>query len=158
MGIEHDPVVSLAKAEANQARVGNRGTQWERVLHASDSKLRSRSRNRVEDGQRDDKMDVSEVMEDVEEDTSTIVSLAFVRLQSKSRLLPSACCPDKDLVLIVSRVGTSDKMSLWKMQGSKRWEVEVSRGDTNEEQQITAVAWSPDGADTHRITMSNFLP
>ncbi len=78
--------------------------------------------------------------------SSAIVSLAYVRLQLKSRLLSTACCPDKDLVILISRAGANagDKMSLWKMQGFKKLEVETGQGlDDNEE--ITALAWSPDG-------------
>ncbi|KLO20277.1 hypothetical protein SCHPADRAFT_918366 [Schizopora paradoxa] len=80
------------------------------------------------------------------ESSSAIVSLAYVRLQLKSRLLSTACCPDKDLVVIISRTGTNagDKMSLWKMQGSKKWEVETG-GGLDEHEEITALGWSPDG-------------
>lgn len=80
------------------------------------------------------------------ESSSAIVSMAHVRLQLKSRLLSTACCPDKDLVVIISRTGTNvgDKMSLWKMQGSKKWEVETGRG-VDEHEEITALGWSPDG-------------
>lgn len=78
-------------------------------------------------------------------DSSSITSLANVRLSSKSRLLRTACCPDKDLVLLISRVGNADKLSLWKIQGSKRWEVEVDSSSGNGEE-VTALAWSPDGS------------
>ena len=81
----------------------------------------------------------------MEEDANSIVSLATVRLQAKSRLLLTACCPDKDLVVLISRVGTSDKMSLWKMQGSKKWEVDMNKGDGAVDE-VTALNWSPDGA------------
>lgn len=80
-------------------------------------------------------------------DTTAIVSLAHVRLQVKSRLLRTACCPDKDLVVLVSDVGSECKMSLWKMQGSKRWEVSLGNceGTGNERSEVSALSWSPDG-------------
>ncbi|KAK7064216.1 DEAD-domain-containing protein [Favolaschia claudopus] len=71
-------------------------------------------------------------------------SLATVHLPSICRLLPSACCPDKDLMVLVSRLGGRDRMSLWKMQGSKTWEVDVGTDDKTSEQ-IVGLAWSPDG-------------
>ena len=81
---------------------------------------------------------------DSDVETTSIVSLANVRLQLKSRLLPSALCPDKDLVVLISQTGNVDKMSLWKMQGSKKWEVDVSPNEA-ERDEITALTWSPDG-------------
>lgn len=76
-------------------------------------------------------------------DSAAFASLATLQLPSPSRLLTSACCPDKDLVVIITRQGAKDKLSLWKMQGSKKWEVDVeSAAHTTEE--IVALAWSPD--------------
>ncbi|KAF8216223.1 anaphase-promoting complex, cyclosome, subunit 4-domain-containing protein [Mycena galopus ATCC 62051] len=71
-------------------------------------------------------------------------SLAAVHLPSVCRLLASACCPDKDLLVLVSRLGGRDRMSLWKMQGTKTWEVDVGTDDKSSEQ-IVGLAWSPDG-------------
>jgi len=71
-------------------------------------------------------------------------SLAVLQLPSQSRLLTSACCPDKDLVILIFRLGGKDRMSLWKMQGSKKWEVDVGTEETNVEE-IVGLAWSPDG-------------
>ncbi|KAL5495217.1 hypothetical protein ACEPAI_680 [Sanghuangporus weigelae] len=84
----------------------------------------------------------SSMEQSTEMDGTTISSLATVRLQAKSRLFLTACCPDKDLVVLISRVGSGDKMSLWKMQGAKKWEVDLSKGNPDE---VTAVNWSPDG-------------
>ena len=85
------------------------------------------------------------MMEEVE---TVISSLAHVRLQAKSRLLRNACCPDKDLVVLVSRSGNEEKLSLWKIQGSKKWEVDMDYGELNGEAtdgEISALNWSPDG-------------
>jgi anaphase-promoting complex subunit 4 len=71
-------------------------------------------------------------------------SLAAVHLPSVCKLLPSACCPDKDLLVLVSRLGGRDRMSLWKMQGTKTWEVDVGTDEKSSEQ-IVGLAWSPDG-------------
>lgn len=72
------------------------------------------------------------------------VSLAKLQLPVSSRLLPSACCPDKDLVITISPQNGKDHVSLWKMQGSKKWEVDV-RSDSVRNESIVDLAWSPDG-------------
>ncbi|KAH7930991.1 hypothetical protein BV22DRAFT_1027754 [Leucogyrophana mollusca] len=85
-------------------------------------------------------------------------SLAVLQLPSPCRLLASACCPDKDLVVLVSRLGGRDKMSLWKMQGSKKWEIDVGTDDRATEG-IAGLAWSASGQtiavahDPPRITL-----
>lgn len=83
-------------------------------------------------------------MADDEVDKNAYASLAILQLPAQSRLLKSACCPDKDLVVLLSRLGGKDKMSLWKMQGSKKWEVDVSVNEP-ETEEVTGLAWSPDG-------------
>ncbi len=72
------------------------------------------------------------------------VSLAKLSLPASSRLLPSACCPDKDLVVIISHQNGKDHVSLWKMQGSKKWQVDV-HSDSVRNQAVVDLAWSPDG-------------
>jgi hypothetical protein len=72
------------------------------------------------------------------------VSLAKLSLPASSRLLPSACCPDKDLVVIISPQNGKDHVSLWKMQGSKKWQVDVHSVSVRNET-IVDLAWSPDG-------------
>lgn len=74
---------------------------------------------------------------------SSVSPVATLRLSSVSRILPSSCCPDKDLVLLISRDGSNDRISLWKLQGSKRWEIDVEVGRASDE--IVDVAWAPDG-------------
>ena len=76
-----------------------------------------------------------------------IASLASVRLHSSSRVLRSASCPDKDLVVLITNDGVTEKMSLWKIQGSKKWEVDIVLDDGVKDE-ITALAWSPDGTPT----------
>ncbi|KAF9069043.1 anaphase-promoting complex, cyclosome, subunit 4-domain-containing protein [Rhodocollybia butyracea] len=73
--------------------------------------------------------------------SNDFASLAAVHLPASSRLLASACCPDKDLLVLITRLGGHDRMSLWKMHGSKTWEVDLS----TDSERIVAVAWSPDG-------------
>jgi anaphase-promoting complex subunit 4 len=72
------------------------------------------------------------------------VSLAKLPLPPSSRLLPSACCPDKDLVVIISPQNGKDHVSLWKMQGSKKWQVDVHSVSVRNET-VVDLAWSPDG-------------
>ncbi|KAF4572895.1 hypothetical protein EYR36_007405 [Pleurotus pulmonarius] len=74
-------------------------------------------------------------------ETNAFSSLAVLNLQSSYSLFESACCPDKDLVVLVSRHGRKDRLSLWKIQGPKIWEVQVGLNT----QEIVNVAWSPDG-------------
>lgn len=83
-------------------------------------------------------------MTDGEMDMNAYASIAVLQLPTQSRLLKSACCPDKDLVVLLSRLGGKDKLSLWKMQGSKKWEIDVSVSETDTED-IVGLAWSPDG-------------
>ncbi|KIY52751.1 hypothetical protein FISHEDRAFT_55726 [Fistulina hepatica ATCC 64428] len=72
------------------------------------------------------------------------VTLAKIAFPSPYRLLPEACCPDKDLVVLISRLGGQDKMSLWKIQGAKKWEVDVGISAILS-QKIVGIAWGPDG-------------
>jgi hypothetical protein len=71
-------------------------------------------------------------------------SLAVLQLSSPCRLLPLACCPDKDLVVLVSRLGGRDRLTLWKMQGTKKWDIDVECDESSTES-VSALAWSPCG-------------
>lgn len=82
-------------------------------------------------------------MPDIE--TNAFASLGVLQIPSPSRLLSSACCPDKDLVALISRLGGQDRLSLWNYSnGSKIWEVSVGGVDETITE-IIALAWSPDG-------------
>ncbi|KIK71029.1 hypothetical protein GYMLUDRAFT_150173 [Collybiopsis luxurians FD-317 M1] len=74
-------------------------------------------------------------------ESNDFTQLAAIHLPASSRLLASACCPDKDLFVLITRIGSYDRMSLWKLQGSKIWEVDAS----TEGDRIVGIAWSPDG-------------
>jgi anaphase-promoting complex subunit 4 len=71
--------------------------------------------------------------------------LATLTFPEPARLLKESWCPDKDLLLLVTRIGSKDKMSLWQMQGTRKWEVDVDT-DAAREHRIVDIAWSPDGA------------
>lgn len=76
--------------------------------------------------------------------TTAFTSLANIRLPSPSRLLANSCCPDKDLVVLFSRIGGTDRMGLWNSnQGSRIWETDV--GDGNGSCHVVGIAWSPNG-------------
>jgi len=77
-------------------------------------------------------------------ETNAFAPLAVLQFPSSCRLLASACSPDKDLAVIVSRLGGKDRMALWKLQGSKKWEVDVG-SDENSADAIVGLSWSPDG-------------
>jgi len=75
--------------------------------------------------------------------TTAFTSLANIRLASPSRILPASCCPDKDLVILLSRLGGVDRMSLWhSTQGTRVWEVDIGTGEMSH---VVGIAWSPDG-------------
>ncbi|KAH9946631.1 anaphase-promoting complex, cyclosome, subunit 4-domain-containing protein [Amylocystis lapponica] len=71
------------------------------------------------------------------------VSLAIVQLPSPVRVLRSSWCPDKDLLVIITRLGGKDRLSLWKMQGAKKWEVDLDPDGPNKNE-VVAMTWSPD--------------
>ena len=84
--------------------------------------------------------------------SNSFISLANIRLPSPSRLLENACCPDKDLVVLFSRLGGADRMSLWNSnQGSKVWEADIG---TDTSSHVVGIAWSPDGM--LRLTTASF--
>ncbi|KZT74640.1 hypothetical protein DAEQUDRAFT_311 [Daedalea quercina L-15889] len=72
------------------------------------------------------------------------LSLAVVQLPSHARLLPSSWCPDKDLLAIVTRPRGKDRLSLYKMQGSKVWEVNFDVDGSTGDEEVVDIAWSPD--------------
>ncbi|KAF9481412.1 hypothetical protein BDN70DRAFT_876389 [Pholiota conissans] len=74
--------------------------------------------------------------------TNAFSSLANIRLHLPARLVANSCCPDKDLVVLFSRLGGTDRMSLWSSnQGSRIWEVDVGDGNCH----AAGISWSPDG-------------
>lgn len=90
-------------------------------------------------------------------DCDSFASLATFKLPSPSRLVASACCPDKDLVVLIARLGGRDRISLWKVQGSRKWEVDIATDDVPAT--VAGLAWHPDGQtiavahESGRITM-----
>jgi len=81
-------------------------------------------------------------MEEMSNNSFTV--LANTRLSTQSRLYANSCCPDKDLIVLFSRLGGNDRMSLWNItQGTKKWETDI--GDSNTSCTALAIAWSPDG-------------
>ena len=83
--------------------------------------------------------------------TNAFSSLANFRLPTSCRLVENSCCPDKDLLVLFSRLGGTDRMSLWNInQGSKVWEVGVGQEGVNS--QAVCIAWSPDGMANTMIT------
>jgi anaphase-promoting complex subunit 4 len=70
--------------------------------------------------------------------------LATARLAAQSRVYANSCCPDKDLVVLFSRLGGNDRMSLWNInQGIRKWETDI--GDSDAGATAVAMDWSPDG-------------
>lgn len=47
-------------------------------------------------------------------------------------------------MVLISRLGGQDRLSLWKMQGARKWEVDVGTQQSTSEE-IVGLAWSPDG-------------
>ena len=73
-----------------------------------------------------------------------IESLTTIHTTDKLYLLESSWCPDKDLLVFLSKHGATSRMTLYKMQGAKIWEVDVGPVD-NAEHRVTAITWGPDG-------------
>ena len=70
--------------------------------------------------------------------------LANVQIPVSSRVLNVSCCPDKDLLLLVSRLGGLDRISLWHSNsGAKVWEADL--GEEGATVEVKGIAWSPDG-------------
>lgn len=89
-------------------------------------------------------------------DIQSFSSIAAVSLPTRSRLLENSWCPDKDLLAMAANVNGKDKLSLWKMQGAKIWEVDIERDPPGDEE-IVSVAWSPDGAYCTCLCTRQFL-
>lgn len=78
--------------------------------------------------------------------SSSFSALGVLQTPPSTRLLVSACCPDKDLIVLISRLGGRDRLGLWNYtHGSKIWEVDVGVGDESTVIDIVDIAWSPDG-------------
>lgn len=82
-------------------------------------------------------------------------SLALVHLPTPARVLRSSWCPDKDLLVVVTRLGGKDRVSLWKMHGAKKWEVGFDANSTASSDEVVDICWSPD-SESH--IMSSILP
>lgn len=77
-------------------------------------------------------------------DNGSFIELGSFSVEARTRLTPGACNPSKDLLLLIHRQEQRDSVSLWKLQGTKRWEVDTV---ANFEQTgfLQNLAWSPDG-------------
>jgi anaphase-promoting complex subunit 4 len=86
-------------------------------------------------------------------DTSFFTLLGSFTVPTQTRLVVGACNPEKDLVLLIHCAEPRDTLSLWKLQGTKRWEIDVV---ANFEQNgaLRQIAWSPDGPYTHSSGIS----
>ena len=83
--------------------------------------------------------------------------IANVSFPSATRVLPSSWCPDKDLLALVTNVVGKDRLSLWKMQGGKIWEVDVypDAGEGSTQSRIVEVSWSPDSEPLLHVRVAN---
>ena len=61
-----------------------------------------------------------------------------------SRIPPGACNSEKDLVILVQRGESRDTISLWRLQGTKRWEIDVI-ANHHMAGRVRSVTWSPEG-------------
>ncbi|KAI0361641.1 hypothetical protein OH77DRAFT_1417907 [Trametes cingulata] len=75
---------------------------------------------------------------------TAIVPVATIALPNPSRILRTSWCPDKDLFVVLSNFAHQEKLSLWKMSGSKKWEVDLPGNTEYQVEQIVDIAWSPD--------------
>ena len=78
--------------------------------------------------------------------SSTIASVATVQFPTATLVLRTAWCPDKDLFVVFSRASHQTRMTLYKMQGAKKWEIAIQPRNVGKlDVDVTSVAWSPDG-------------
>ena len=86
---------------------------------------------------------------------TTIASVATIQFPAATHILRTSWCPDKDLLVVFSRVSHQTKMTLYKMQGSKKWEAIIqSRQVGKTEVEVVGVAWSPDGVPSVSLSKS----
>jgi anaphase-promoting complex subunit 4 len=77
-------------------------------------------------------------------DLGSFSPLGTFSVPPKTRLVQGACNPEKDLVLLIHRGEPRDTISLWKLQGAKRWEIDtIANYETTG--LLRDVSWSPDG-------------
>lgn len=87
--------------------------------------------------------------------TSMIAPVANIQLPTTSRVLSTSWCPDKDLVVVTSHASHQEKVILYKMQGSKKWEVTIQPQLLGKmEAEVVGVAWSPDGTSSSALCQS----
>ena len=87
------------------------------------------------------------------EGRDAFASVAQITFPAGSRVLRSSWCPDKDLLVAIHKFGSKDKLSLWKMHGAKKWEVELD-ASVNGKEEVVDIAWSPDGMQSSRNDVS----
>lgn len=75
---------------------------------------------------------------------NSFAHLADVSSHPGSALFSSSWCPTMDLFVLATPLSNRHRLTLWKMGGSKLWDVEVGRGDA-EQERIVDVDWSPSG-------------
>ena len=77
---------------------------------------------------------------------TTIASVATIQFPTTTRILRTSWCPDKDLLVVFSVVSHQTKMTLYKMQGGKKWEVTIQPKQVGKKDvDVVSVTWSPDG-------------
>ncbi|KAG8756611.1 hypothetical protein FRC14_002874 [Serendipita sp. 396] len=75
---------------------------------------------------------------------SSFTPLGAFTVSADARLVPGACNPEKDLVLLIHHTDPRSTISLWKLQGTKRWEIDAV-ANFDQTGWLRQVAWSPDG-------------
>jgi anaphase-promoting complex subunit 4 len=92
-------------------------------------------------------MDDSMVSEAASASDSVFSLIGSLHLPTPSRLPENACCPNKDLIIVIMGGGLKEKMLLLNLEGNKKWETEAV-SDGMDRNRIMSVAWSPDGEST----------
>lgn len=77
--------------------------------------------------------------------THSFSLLGSFNVPPDTRLVKGACNPEKDLALLIHRSEPRNTISLWKLQGVKRWEIDVI-ANFDQVGSIRHIAWSPDGS------------
>jgi anaphase-promoting complex subunit 4 len=92
-------------------------------------------------------------------DLNSFSHLGTFTVTHDTRLVSGACNPEKDLVLLIHRTESRETLSLWKLQGSKRWEMDVA-SNFIQNGALRHIAWSPDGEPyvIYYNSYSNLIP
>lgn len=95
---------------------------------------------------------------DLAMDNSAFPLHSSIHLPSHSRILRQSCCPDKDLVVLFSRMGGLERITMYNYQnGTKIWDADVGDEASSTSTHVVDLCWSPDGASSFLQSSSRLI-